>query len=471
MNFLRRFLGSKPAPASPTPAPASADLAPVAPAPSTPPAPAPEPWRAHLHHARARLEARDLPAALALYANALACSPRPVPTDLLHQVSGDLGNHAHLPELLQLTAPHFDLALHGLPVAHNLLKAHLDLGQLDAARTLLDRLQARQNPEWNQPLAFWEAELARIRQSTRDTPAPGAKIETTLLALEGPVWLPGDSPAAELYPAKSADAPVIAFLGGSADLGPSSDPARRPVAQAAACLSRALPLYLADHVEFTTAAATRTLVSWVVKPNPGFILGGKNWDDATAAHHARRSPADLPADYLVVTHLVCRADPWIIELRLVRTIDAACLATLSAPCSPADPAAALPALAGELLGRLAAQADLPAQPSDFSPPTSSAYLVRLEQLLAIRIAAHSPDPSFLHGERETLDGQLQLCAGQPASLPLRLLLVHTLLGLRHLRPALIPEFRDRILELQTDHPLPEPAHSVITRLLDDLFAA
>jgi len=411
-----------------------------------------------------------LSAALTLYANALACAPRPVPSELLQQISGDLGNHAHLLELLQLTAPHFDLAHHGLPVAHNLLKAYLDLGQLEAARNLLDRLHARQNPDWKNPLALWETELARARQSTLETPAPDAKIETTLLAVEGPVWLPGDSPAAELFPAKSADAPVIAFLGGSADLGPSSDPARRPVAQAAACLSRALPLYLADHVEFATASATRTLVSWVVKPNPGFILGGKNWDDATAAHHARKSPAELPADYLVITHLVCRATPWTIELRLVRTIDAACLATFSAPCSPADPAAALPALTGELLRHLAARADLPTLPSDFSPPTSSAYLVLLEQLLAIRIAAHSPDTAFLHGERETLHAQLQLCSTQPASLPLRLLLVHTLLGLHHLRPSIIPEFRERILQLQTDHPLPEPARAVVTRLLDDLFA-
>ena len=52
------------------------------------------------------------------------------------QISGDLGNAAHLPELLQLVEPHFVAEVHGLPVGNNLIKAHLDLGQLDAARGL-----------------------------------------------------------------------------------------------------------------------------------------------------------------------------------------------------------------------------------------------------------------------------------------------------------------------------------------------
>ncbi|MBC8009524.1 MAG: hypothetical protein H7067_05465, partial [Burkholderiales bacterium] len=239
------------------------------------------------------------------------------------------------------------------------------------------------------PRVTWDAVTPNLVSST-PPPAP-VKLETTLLTIDGPVWLPGDSPAIELCPVKPDDAPAIAFLGGSAELLPPDDSGRAPLADAASRLSRALPLYLADQIEFRTEALTRTHVSWLVKPAPGFILGGKNWDDATAARHVRSASADDPADYVVVTHLVCTAEPWIIELRLVRTIDGCCLGTATARCPSADPAQALPGLTRDLLALLATHAELPAAatPDALLPTPSSAYLLRLEQLLAAQCAGRA----------------------------------------------------------------------------------
>lgn len=429
-------------------------------------------WRARLWLARDRLENRDLTAALAFYAEALACAPRPIPADFLGQLSGDLGNHAHLPELLRLTAPHYDIALHGLPVGSNLLKAYLDLGQIDAARAMLDRLYAQQRPDWKQNLSFWDLEIAKATASTADAPEP-SKLEITLLTVEGPVWLPPDSPAADLFPAKSEDAPMIAFLGGSAELDPGTPTSRPQSADGPGRLSRALPLYLAEQVEFGTAALSRTLVAWIVKPTPGFILGGVPWDDATASRHARQAAADDPADYLVVSHLLCRTEPWTIELRLVRTIDATCLATASTPCLPSDPGKALPELTRTLLALLAEHADLPtsAQPaSGLSSDPSSGYLLRLEQLLAIGTAAMGRAGGALHGERDMLEGQLRLCLDQPESVSIRLIFAHALRGMRKVRPGILPEFRARVELLQREKPLPEPAQSVTGRILAEAFA-
>ena len=64
-------------------------------------------WRAQLWLARSALQSKDLESALAYYHQALSHVKPPVPTDLLGQMSGDLGNAAHLPELLQLTEPYF----------------------------------------------------------------------------------------------------------------------------------------------------------------------------------------------------------------------------------------------------------------------------------------------------------------------------------------------------------------------------
>jgi tetratricopeptide (TPR) repeat protein len=440
----------------------------------------PDAWRARLWLARHALARRDLPAALKLYDEALERAPRPVPSDLLQHMSGDLGNHAHLPELLQLTAPYYDLSHHGLAVGAHLLKAYHDLGRLDAARNLLNRLYAQNRPDWKPRLAALEAELSQTRRSLDDPPSPQVRPEVTLLSVEGPVWLPPDSPAAELYPAKADDGLLVAFLGCSAELprpkNPAApDPAFAQLADAAGRLARSLPLFLVEQIEFGTPALARALVPWLTKPRPGFILGGTPWDDATSARHARSAVPDDPADYLVVTHLNCASANWTIEIRLLRTIDAARLGTATIPCSPADPAQALPALSRAVLDLLAAHAEIPGCASTIEaslppPPATAPYLLRLEQLLAVRTAGIDPEKSPLQGERDILEGQLRLCLDHPDNLPVRLLFAHTLLAMRRARPEVLPEFRSRVDLLQNDKPLPEPSRSVSARLFALAFA-
>lgn len=431
-------------------------------------------WRARLWLARDRLENRDLPAALSLYEEALGLAPSPTPGDLLQQMSGDLGNHAHLTELLRLAEPRFDVAIHGLPVGNNLIKANLDLGRIDAARAVLDRLYAQNRPDWKQNLSFWDTEIAKVRVSIADAPTP-EKMEVTLLSLPGPVWLPPASPAAELFPAKPADAPVVAFIGSTAMTPPGNEPHRMQLADGPGRLSRTLPLMLAEQVEFRTEASALTLVPWIVKPSAGFVLSGVAWKNDEAAAHARRTrPDQKPADHIVITHLDCRSEPWRIELRLVRTIDTKCLAETSATCPAADPAQALPALTRDLFAALATHAETRALPTDrqasaYQPQPSSGYLLRLEQLLAVRTAGMNPKQPTLSGEREIIDGNLQLCLEQPDSVSIRILFAQTLRGLKKVRPDIIPEFRTRVDLLQKEKPLPEPAHSVVTRILAEVF--
>lgn len=425
----------------------------------------PDAWRARLWLARDRLEQRDLAAALALYDEAFDRAPRPVPGDLLQQITGDLGNHAHLPELLRLAAPYYDPAKHGLPAGLNLVKAYHDLGQLDAARRLLDRLRSLGRADWAAHLSAFETELAKTRQATADAPKPGP-VAVTLLAVEGPVWLPPDSPAAELYPAKADDAPLIAFIGGTAALPPPPADPRQAQLQAdgPARFSRALPLALAEQVELVTPGYARTLVAWMTQPRPGFILGGAPWDDATAARHARS--AEDPADYLVVVHLLATNRPLTVEVRLLRTIDAARLATFTIPCPAEDPGRVMPELAAAVLRTLAEHADLAVGEPSLPPPEHlTPYLIGLEQLLAIRTSPLAPDEDAARRERAILEARLRLCLELPSSLPARLLLAHTAHALRKTRPALFAEFRDRLQLLQQEHALPEPAQAVLARLL------
>ena len=161
-------------------------------------------WRAQLWLARYALQARKPEEALSTYQECLARTAKPVPTDLLMQMSGDLGNAGHLPEILQLVEPHFNAQAHGLLVGNNLIKAHLDLGQIDDARRILDQLYALNRMDWKQNLSYWDTELAKARVASapvnQKTP-----MKMAMLTIEGPVWLKPTSPAAELFPAKSSE--------------------------------------------------------------------------------------------------------------------------------------------------------------------------------------------------------------------------------------------------------------------------
>ena len=118
-----------------------------------------------------------------------------------------------------------------------------------------------------------------------------------------------------------------------------------------------------------------------------------------------------------------------------------------------------------------ASAEPPPAGLSLPAPLHSHYLLRLEQLLAVRTAGIEPAKSTLNGEREIIEGQLRLCLDRPDHLPSRLLLAHTLGAMKRVRPEVVPEFRPRIDLLQTEHPLPEPAQSVVARVFTTAFTA
>lgn len=430
-------------------------------------------WRPQLWLARYALVNRQTDAALAFYHEALARAPQPLPADLLMQISGDLGNHGHLPEILQIVEPHFDPARHGMQVGNNLIKAHVDLGQLPAARRILDQLYALNRLDWRDNLAYWDTEIARAKISVANTEPP-APLQLAMLTGPGPVWLKPDSPAAELFPAKPADSPVICLIGSSAEIATNSKRIERQLADAPGRLSRALPLFLAEQIELATGARTQTLVPWINQPAGGFVLSGAAWADDEAAAYAGQG--ELKGDYIVVSHLNTTAQLWTAELRLIRTIDGHRLGQLTETFSPEAPTDAILRLATRLRQLLRDTTDVQPQPvpADYAFPAGAhfpLYLLRLEQLLAVRCSAlEGVGSEFLNGEREILEGNLQQCLDHPASVSVRLLFAQTLLAMKRVRPEILAEFRERIALLQTEHPLPQPAHGVVERLLQEARA-
>jgi tetratricopeptide (TPR) repeat protein len=434
----------------------------------------PKSWRAQLWLAREALKRRDLPGALNLYQQSLAAAPVPTPHDLLGQMSGDLGNAGHLPEILNLVLPRFNVALHGIQVGNNLIKAMLDLCQIDPARKILQQLYAQNRPDWKPTLSYWDTELAKLNVETAPV-EPTEKLSMAMLTIEGPVWLPQASPAHELFPAPTADATRLCFLGSSAETRHKGDHIQRQMSDAPGRFSRALPLFLAEQVRFNAQANVLTLVPWIQNPPEGFVLSGVAWQDAEAAQYARTG--ESPGDYVIVTHLKTAAEPWMAELRLIRTIDAKCLGTTEASFPSTQAGEAAQGIARELLTVLARHADVaqtsPARHYIFPAATELPYyLLRLEQLLAVRCGGmDGVSQGHLSGEREIIDGNIHLCLNNSKNPVTRILLLQTMKAMKRVLPEIVGEYRDKLQMLQREHPLDEPAQDVCQRLLNEVLAA
>ena len=134
MGFFDRFSAKK---ADATPASDNPAVAPTGPL-------------ARLAAAREKLDARDLPAAVAIYEEVLGTSGERA--DVLVTISGDLGSRGHIAEIIELIAPRYDAERHGPATGLNLLQAYLAARNADAAQHLLDILFALDRPELEERL-------------------------------------------------------------------------------------------------------------------------------------------------------------------------------------------------------------------------------------------------------------------------------------------------------------------------------
>ncbi|HLP01958.1 MAG TPA: tetratricopeptide repeat protein [Opitutaceae bacterium] len=433
-------------------------------------------WRARMWHARAALDRNDVQEAVRLYREAIALTGKPVPTDLLLQMSGDLGGTGHPDVMLQEAAPLFEVEVHGLPGAHNLFRACLVTGQLQAARALLDLLFGQQRLDWRPHLGQWESEFAQVRNAELAKKVMPGSGTATLLIDEGPIWLPPQSPANELFTVPVGEVPSIAFLGSSAD-SPAAEPKEGESAlrasDGAARFSRAVPLFLAEQLRFGLQARTRPVVPWVAGDAPAFLVGRQPWTAAETVQHARGVKPEC--QYAVVTHIQAQAEPWRVEARLVRVADAAELGTVAVELSINEPEQPLRTLAAEVSALIEREAGVATAtpPAEYVVPTGQhfgLYLLCLEQLHSVRChSVPGVPPGTLLGERDLLDASLHLCILQPENIGARLIFLELLRMLRTGRPQVVLEYRSRVELLQKEKPLPGAAQAVLQRLFDMLY--
>ncbi|HET7538061.1 MAG TPA: hypothetical protein VFJ90_16490, partial [Candidatus Didemnitutus sp.] len=199
---------------------------------------------------RAKLQAKDLPGAMAIYEDVLASAgARP---DVLVTISGDLGVNGHLQQIAELVAPRYDAEKHGPATGLNLLQAYLALRNIDAAQHLLDILFSLQRPELEQRLFGFSNALAELMASENQAAGqlenlPAEAIKISMVSISKPVWFYGlESVAPQLLPRKEGKLRRVAFAQCvTPDVTNALERSAKPE-DALGRLTRGIPLWFAE---------------------------------------------------------------------------------------------------------------------------------------------------------------------------------------------------------------------------------
>ena len=122
-------------------------------------------WRAQLWLGEHAMHHDEPERGLAMFRDCMAKVSRPVPMDVLADISAALGSAGYFREIEEIVEPAFDAKLHTIHVGSNLMRAHTEMGELDKARKILDQLCAVRHPDFEKQLQDWTDALAKAEAS------------------------------------------------------------------------------------------------------------------------------------------------------------------------------------------------------------------------------------------------------------------------------------------------------------------
>lgn len=292
MGLFDRFTGKKPtaaapagqpsAPANPEPAPAPAVEPPAQPAAGGGGAVKPK-----LIAAREKLEGKDLAGAVAIYEEILGSAGDRA--DVLVTISGDLGTHGHVAQIIELIAPRYDADRHGPATGLNLLQAYMAVRDADAAQHILDILFGLNRPELEERLHGFSNALAELMASphpgapgTDEAAEPGAPAmpKVGLITISKPIWYYGlETLGTKLLPPKEGKLRRIAFAQLALPGYPEIEAAINRPEDELGRLSRALPLWFAETFYFAANYAPVAAVGIITPPSAPtrYMIFGGEW--------------------------------------------------------------------------------------------------------------------------------------------------------------------------------------------------
>jgi hypothetical protein len=265
-----------------------------------------------LMEARAKLKAKDLPGALAIYEEVLAAAADR--SDVMVTISADLGTNGHVREIIELLAPRYDIEKHGAAAGINLLQAYLATRNPEAAQHLLDLLFSLQQPALEARLVGFSKAIAEIyvTEGEAEHVAPTDK-KISLVSLSKPIWFYGlESGAPHLLPEKEGRLRRIAFahlaLPGLAG-GPER--AARPEDDLGR-LTRGFPLWLAE--TFASSGGYEPIAAVGVMGNEHYAIFQTEWtaDNVRQLHDS----VEGGVDYVITGAVRSRNDDFELDVRI-----------------------------------------------------------------------------------------------------------------------------------------------------------
>jgi tetratricopeptide (TPR) repeat protein len=229
-------------------------------------------WLAKLELARFCLKEQDSAGAIAWHRAALKIDQSP---ESLHQISGDLGQAGLIKEMVELVAPIYDLDRHGPPCGLNLVRAYAALGETIKGRLLWRRLKELAYPHLDPVLA--ELEQLLTKPETINA-TPEKPLEMSMPTIAGPIWSRGLAGAEWLMEGRGGGINIHIL---PLTLPP---PEGKPemhgqIEDDVGRLSRALPLFMAEMLSFSTDASVVTCLPTIIGQGP--IVTSEPWPNAT----------------------------------------------------------------------------------------------------------------------------------------------------------------------------------------------
>jgi hypothetical protein len=240
--------------------------------------------RQRLSSARAKLDSKDVPGAIAIYEEVLAeGGDRP---DVLLTISGDLGSSGYAAPIIELIGPRYDAQRHGPAIGFNLLQAYLAVRDTVAAQHVLDMLFSLDRPDLADRLfGFSNAIVEAAAQLSATGPAVSGPVleheaasgsleiaaamapptsKVALVSISKPIWYYGlEALADRILPPKGEGLRRVAFAQ-LAQLGPRDSASSGGQAQdELGRLARALPLWLAETFYFSPQYSPTSALGYV----------------------------------------------------------------------------------------------------------------------------------------------------------------------------------------------------------------
>jgi tetratricopeptide (TPR) repeat protein len=118
-------------------------------------------WRPQLWIARDFLENGDRDKAISIYSRVLKVDN--LPPDVFMMISGDLGNHGHVEDIIKMILPLFDMQKHGISAGLNLIQACYQTGRRDEGLHLCDQIDQLGRYDLKETIEEWRNDLNAMK--------------------------------------------------------------------------------------------------------------------------------------------------------------------------------------------------------------------------------------------------------------------------------------------------------------------